>query len=430
MKSIKRATRYIAGLNLNGWVMFFTAIYIVLIAKISVFHDLSSHLAFGIYSITVSFYILSRFTIAHFHEHDKTKFDRSYEPTLSFGVPSKNEEENIRETIMRIANIDYPKEKFDIIVVNDGSTDNTLAEMEAAKKEAAKIGVKVIVVDWVDNRGKREGMAECVRQSSNELMVYIDSDSFVDPHTPRELAKYFTDPQVGAVAGHAHVANASKNIVTKMQAVRYFVAFKAYKGSESVFETVTCCSGCCSAYRREYIASFMDEWLDQHFLGIRCTYGDDRSLTNYLLRRGYKALYSPDATAYTFVPDTMRKFMRQQLRWKKSWVRESMIGAQFMWRKHPVMALGYYISIILPILAPIIVIHAIIWYPIQAHSFPFFYLFGLLLMSTIYGLYYRIYVKDRKWVYGAIFAVFYTIVLIWQLPYAILTLRDAKWGTR
>ena len=425
-----RFRKYVAGLNLNTWVLFFAAIYIVLIAKMSTFHDISHHLLFGIYSITVSFYILSRFTIAHFHEHDKTKFDRSYEPTLSFGVPSMNEEENIRETIMRIAQIDYPKDKFDIIVVNDGSTDNTLAEMLAAQKQAKAMGVKVKVVDWKVNRGKRDGMAECVKQSSNELMVYIDSDSFIDPHTPRELTKYFTDLKVGAVAGHAHVANASQNIVTKMQAVRYFVAFKAYKGTESVFETVTCCSGCCSAYRREYIANFIDEWLEQRFLGIRCTYGDDRSLTNYLLKRGYKALYSPDATAYTFVPDTMRKFMRQQLRWKKSWIRESLIASKFMWRKHPIMALGFYIGVILPIVAPIIVIHAIIWYPLQTHSFPWFYLFGLLLMSSIYGLYYRIYVHDKKWVYGALFAVFYTIVLIWQLPYAIFTLRDTKWGTR
>jgi len=430
MKRVKRIGSYVKGLNVNAWVLFFAAIYMVLVAKLANFHDISHHWLFGIYSLTVSFYILSRFTIAHFHEHDKREFDMNYTPTLSFGIPSKNEEENIKETIMRIAAIDYPKDMFEIIAINDGSTDDTLREMNAAKAEAKKIGVQVKVVDWKDNRGKRDGMAECVRQSKNELVVFIDSDSFIDPKTPRELIKYFTDPQVGAVAGHAYVANADKNIVTKMQAVRYFVAFKAYKGTESVFESVTCCSGCCSAYRREYLDAIMDEWLNQRFLGIRCTYGDDRSLTNYLLRKGYKALYSPDAVAYTFVPDTLEKFMRQQLRWKKSWVRESLIAAKFIWRRHPMMSSGFYIGLILPLLAPIIVAHAVVWYPIHNHAFPIFYLFGLILMSCIYGLYYRIYTKDKRWVYGAVFAVFYTLVLIWQLPYAILTIRDSKWGTR
>lgn len=427
---MKRFLRNIASLNLSTWVLFFTAIYIVLIAKLSTFQDLSHHLVFGIYSIVVSFYILSRFVIAHFHEHDKTKFDRSYEPSITFGIPSKNEEENIRETILRIAEIDYPKHKFNILVINDGSTDNTLSEMRSAALEAQKKGVTVKVLNWGQNRGKRDGMAECIKRSRSDLIIFIDSDSFIDPQTPRELVKYFVDPKVGAVAGHAHVANANANIITKMQAVRYFVAFKAYKGTESVFGTVTCCSGCCSAYRRKYVDAFIDEWLQQRFLGVRCTYGDDRSLTNYLLKRGYKALYSPDAIAYTFVPDSLRKFMRQQLRWKKSWVRESLIASTFMWKRNPIMSIGFYVGVLLPLLAPIIVFHALVWFPIQTHSFPFFYLIGLLLMSFIYGLYYRIYVHDKRWVYGALFAVFYTIVLIWQLPYAILTLRDARWGTR
>jgi cellulose synthase/poly-beta-1,6-N-acetylglucosamine synthase-like glycosyltransferase len=116
---MKKTRKYIKSLNLNAWVLFFAAIYLVLVAKLANFHDFSNHWLFGIYSITVSFYILSRFTIAHFHEHDKVKFDPNYEPTLSFGIPSKNEEENIRETIIRIAKVDYPKDKFEIIAIND-----------------------------------------------------------------------------------------------------------------------------------------------------------------------------------------------------------------------------------------------------------------------------------------------------------------------
>ena len=182
--------------------------------------------------------------------------------------------------------------------------------------------------------------------------------------------------------------------------------------------------------RRDAISPIIDQWLKQKFMGIVCTYGDDRSLTNYILRKGYKAIYSEKATSYTFVPDTFRKFMRQQLRWKKSWIRESLIAGKFMWRKHPVMSISYYLGLILPLLAPIIVFRALIWYPIVTQSIPIWYIFGLLLMSFIYGLYYNIHMRDKKWVYGAIFAVVYTLILIWQLPYAVLTLRNQKWGTR
>jgi hyaluronan synthase len=273
-------------------------------------------------------------------------------------------------------------------------------------------------------------MAECVKRSRNEIIVFIDSDSFVEPSTARELVKYFIDPKVAAVAGHTYVANADTNTLTKMQDVRYFVAFKAYKAAEALFGAVTCCSGCCSAYRKESVLEVLDKWLKQRFLGIQCTYGDDRSLTNFLLQKGYKALFAPEATAYTFVPDTFRKFMRQQLRWKKSWTRECLKASCFIWKKNPIMAVSFYLGIILPLFAPIVVLRALIWYPYATGKTPWFYLMGLLLIAVVYGLYYFIHTKDRKWIFGVLFATFYAVVLIWQLPWAILNLRDPKWGTR
>jgi hyaluronan synthase len=122
--------------------------------------------------------------------------------------------------------------------------------------------------------------------------------------------------------------------------------------------------------------------------------------------------------------------MRQQLRWKKSWVRESLKAAGFMWQKNPLMSLSFYLGVLLPLVAPVVVVRALLWYPYASGNAPWFYLIGLALMATVYGLYYYVYTRDRRWVYGVVFATFYTLVLIWQLPYAILNLRDARWGTR
>ena len=422
--------KFVRERNINTWVLFLLAVYLVWVIKLVTVREIDNGLFFGTYSILVSVYILSRFLLAYFYEPEKPNFDPNYEPTLSFAVPSKNEGERIRETISKISKSDYPKDKFDIIVINDGSTDNTLGEMLSAKEIAAEQGVTVQVVNWEVNRGKRDGMAESVKLSTHDIVVFIDSDSFVEPNTARELVKYFTDKKVGAVAGHAFVANAEENALTKMQAVRYYVAFKAYKAAEALYGSVTCCSGCCSAYRREYLLQVLDDWLKQSFLGSRCTYGDDRSLTNYLLKKGYKALYSPTAIVYTYVPNTFKKFMGQQLRWKKSWVRESFKASLFIWKRNPIMSISFYIGVILPILAPVIVVRALIWHPITTNNTPFYYLSGLALMAIIYGLYYRIHIKDNRWVYGVLFATFYTLILIWQLPWAILNLRDARWGTR
>lgn len=418
--------------DIHIWAIFFFLIYVVILIKFVTIKQLDNNILFAGYSIAVSLYIISRFALAYFYNPKPLDFDGvdEYEPTISFGVPAKNEGENIKETILRIAASDYPKNKFDIIAVNDGSTDNTLLEMYAAKEEARTMGIHVEVIDWQDNRGKREGMAECVKRSSKELIFFIDSDSFVEPDAARKVVKYFSHPKIGAVAGHAYVANAETNILTKMQAVRYYVAFKAYKAAEALFGAVTCCSGCCSAYRRSYLLPFLNAWENQRFLGVKCTYGDDRSLTNYMLYYGYDAIFAPDVIAHTFVPDTFGVFMRQQLRWKKSWTRESLVAGTFMWRKNIIMSISFYLGVILPLLAPIIVARAFIWYPIMRDRLPIYYVLGLVLMAVIYGLYYYVYTKDRKWIYGVAFATFYTLVMIWQLPYAILKIRDAKWGTR
>lgn len=426
----KKISNYYKDRQINAWIIFFLFIYIIFVIKLITIQKIDNNIIFGVYSVVVSLYILSRFAIAYFYEPESAQFDKNYQPTISFAVPSKNEGENIKETILRIARTDYPKDKFDIIVVNDGSTDNTLAEMREAGKIAAGGGVKVEIVNWNINKGKREGMAECVRKSKNEIIIFIDSDSFVEPDAAKELIKYFIDPKVATVAGHGYVANANTNTLTKMQDVRYFVAFKAYKSAEALFGSVTCCSGCCSAYRKKYVLEILDKWLNQRFLGVQCTYGDDRSLTNFLLKNGYAALFAPEAKAYTFVPDTFKKFLKQQLRWKKSWVRESLKAGLFIWKRHPIMSISFYLGVILPLLAPIIVVRALLWYPYVTGKAPWFYLAGLLLMAVVYGLYYYIFTKDKKWVYGVLFATVYTLILIWQLPWAILNLRDPKWGTR
>lgn len=429
-KNLKKYKRLFAKANINGWITFLFAIYAVLIIKLVTFKNLDQGLFFGLYSILVSAYILTRFLISRYYQPEKAMFDKKYVPTVSFGVPSKNEGENIKKTLLKIAESDYPKTKFNIIAISDGSTDNTHEQMLEAREIAKKSKVKIIVINWKKNRGKREGMAECIKRSKNEIMIFIDSDSFVKKNTAKNLVKYFINKRVAAVAGHAYVANENVNPLTKMQSVRYFVAFKAYKASEALFGSVTCCSGCCSAYKRTYVNGVLNKWRKQSFMGITCTYGDDRSLTNYLLQKGYHALYAPDATVKTVVPETFSKFMRQQLRWKKSWVRESIKAGSFMWKRNPLMSTFFYIGVMLPLVAPVVVARALIWYPLSTNRVPFFYLFGLFLMALVYSLFYYVHTRKKKWVYGLFFATFYSLILVWQLPYAILNLRDSRWGTR
>ena len=406
---------------------FFFIIYIIVIIKIVSWESLNEHLLFTFYSLMITFYIFSRFFLAYFHR--PVPIERNYVPSVSFVVPAKNEGDNIADTLRCFYKASYPKHKIEVIAINDGSTDNTLSEMLKVQKEFGHLVDRFEVVDWKVNKGKREGMAAGVKMARGELVLFVDSDSFIEKDCVWHLIKYFVNPEVGAVSGHTDVYNSNTNLLTRMQAVSYYISFRIYKAAESVFGLVTCCPGCCSAYRREYLNEFIDEWLDQKFLGKKCTFGDDRSLTNFILRK-YKAVYSTEARAETVVPDTFRKYLKQQQRWKKSWVRETLIASSFMWKKNPLASLFFYTYVFLAMVAPIVFFRAVFWHPYIFGVLPVVYLFGLFLMLLLHGIYYRIEVGDKNWFLAVVSFWFNTVILIWQLPWAMVTVSDNKWGTR
>ena len=155
------------------------------------------------------------------------------------------------------------------------------------------------VIDFPENRGKRAAMAAGIRATDAEIIAFVDSDSVLEPDAAAAAScRASPTASVGAIAGHADVLNSRESWITRMQAVRYFVAFRVCKAAESVFGAVTCCSGCFSAYRRAAIVPCARPWEHQTFLGRPATYGDDRSLTNYVLR-DWKVRYESTARSAT-----------------------------------------------------------------------------------------------------------------------------------
>jgi hyaluronan synthase len=384
---------------------------------------------FGVYGIVVCTYILSRFLFSLFY---KPRAGRTAvleeEPTVAIVMPAFNEEAAIARSVRSLLAVDYPADKLELVVVNDGSTDSTLAEIELI----ARGEPRVQVINFPQNRGKRAAMAAGIRATEAEVVAFVDSDSMLERDALHVIVQGFAEPKVGAIAGHAEVLNTRETWITRMQAVRYFVAFRVCKAAESIFGAVTCCSGCFSAYRRVAIMPALERWEHQRFLGRAATYGDDRSLTNFVLR-DWKVRYEERAKSRTIVPATFTLFLRQQLRWKRSWTRESLIVSKFIWRKHPLACIWAYLGIVLPLISPLIAIRTLAWHPIVSGGpAPFVYLIGIYSMSLVYGLYYglRHGRYDTLWVYGVLFVFFYITFMLWQTYYAILTSRNSNWGTR
>ena len=375
------------------------------------------------YTILISSYVLSRFGLAAFY---RTPKDRGLEPTVAIIVPAYNESEAVGRTIHSCLALDYPQAKLEIVVINDGSSDDTWEQMQAAAAQYPPGAVRCI--DLGRNMGKRAAMAAGIRATKSEILVFVDSDSMPAPDAIRKLVQGFADEKVGAISGLTYVRNADTNTLTRMQATRYYVSFQLLKSAESVLGAVTCCSGCFAAYRRTAVVDLLDEWEHQRFLGVECTYGDDRALTNRVIKAGWVTRYDARAEAWTDAPDGYHKFFRQQLRWKKSWSREGPLLLSHIWRSRLRALPSVAVQTCAGLMSPIVILYSLAQ-PLTHGRFPAVYFVGLFLVASAYALIYRMLRNDGMWFY-AFLGTFFYIAFSPQLLWAVARIRDGKWGTR
>jgi hyaluronan synthase len=374
-----------------------------------------------VYSFVIGTYFLSRFVFSSYHEPPPLK---DYTPSVSVVIAVRNEQDVIERTIESIYAADYPPEKREVLVVNDGSTDGTADAIGRSKQRFPELQAFTLPPS-----GKRMGMSTGVRAGKGEIVVFVDSDTILHRMALRHIVSGFDDPTLGAQSGLTGVENVNVNVLTKMQEVRYYLSYKLMKAAEGYFYTVSCCPGCLSAYRREYLLEILDPWLNQRFLGAKATFGDDRSLTNFILRK-YRVGYNPQAYSTTMVPETWTRYLTQQVRWKKSWLRETLIASRFMWKKPPLGALSFYIAAMCSTLSPLFVFNAFWWELTHRDSSLLYYLTGLILVGFAQCLYFLRMRPNRNWLLGMVFVVSQVVILGPQTYYAMLTMRRNHWGTR
>ncbi len=385
------------------------------------------------YSIVTAAFLLSRYLFGALYR--SVPVDPNYTPSITIVIPCFNEETWISRTILSCIDQDYPVDKLEIIIVDDGSSDRSVDAIKSTvqklwqESSRFKTHERIRVFFQKHNQGKREAMALGIRNTHTELVAFVDSDSFLEPDAIRNLVQPMVDPKMAGVAGRTDVANTYTNWLTKMQSVRYYISFRIIKAAEAYFSSVMCLSGPLSCYRMEAVSEVLDEWLNQTFLGRKATFGDDRSLTNFVVKK-HRTYYQDTAICSTLVPSNQKVFLKQQMRWKRSWLRESLKAGGFMWRKEPLMSMSFYMGLLIPLIAPLIVIYNLIYVPFVLHIYPITFLLGILMMSLMMSFAQLLLKKSTLWVYGMWFCLYYEAILLWQMPYAWITFWVSDWGTR
>lgn len=234
-------------------------------------------------------------------------------------VPVYNEDPAAFERCLRSL-LEQTHALTEIWVIDDGSPDPQCRRV--AKRVLAGVpGVRIHA--FRQNRGKREAQAYAFKRSQAEVFCTIDSDTVLDSEAVAEGLKPFADQRIMAVTGNVRALNHKRNLLTKLIDLRYANAFLYERAAYSMLGSVLCACGSLSFWRSDVIRDNLDDFVTQTFLGIPVQYGDDRRLTNYALQQG-KVVVQDSSVAFTVVPERITHFVRQQLRWNKSFFRETL----------------------------------------------------------------------------------------------------------
>jgi hyaluronan synthase len=351
-------------------------------------------------------------------------------PFLTVIIPAYNEGPMVAKTIDSVAAAAYPRDRLEIFVVDDGSKDDTWNHIRHAAMRHPGL---VTTVRFRKNRGKRSALEEGFRKAKGEIAVTIDSDSVISPGTLLAVAGPFHDDRVGAVAGKVAVYNRDQGVIPKMLHVKYMLSFDFLRAVQSTYSTVYCCPGALAGYRMSAVREVLDEWVQQRFLGVHCTYGEDRSLTNYILSRGYDTVYQRSAVVYTIVPLTYSKLTKMFLRWDRSYVREEIRLARIVWLRRPKARLITLSDLVIKNMRyPIgyATLAILVRMSVTDPTTVLRLLFAIGIMALFNMFYYLR--SERSWdfLYGVLYAYFSFFGLFWIFPWAVLTVRSRSWMTR
>lgn len=367
---------------------------------------------------------------------------------VSCMVAVRNEEAHIARCLDSMLRQTYPHKE--VIVVNDASTDCTLAILKAYAARG-----DIVLIDLPVNVGKKAALTEAMKAAKGQIFAHTDSDSVWAPDAIEKIVKVFeVDQTVGAVSGHGRAINAGKNLLTRVQDAWMEGQFGIRKAFESVYGSVTCVSGPLAVFRKEAVYNYLPAWTGDKFLGQEFRFATDRTLTGIVLggealgeklfakymhhdfpfepawsAANWKVLYCRSARSWTIVPDTFPKFLKQQVRWKKSFIRNTFFTGAFYWKRPWPVAAIYYLHVLFVAMAPFISFRHLVYLPANGNPMSaVLYLAGIAFIGLMFGLTSRVEGgQGRLMLYRSLMGLLSTLVMSWLVFYAAVTIRRMTW---
>jgi len=370
-------------------------------------------------------------------------------PHVTCLVAIKNEVEVIESCLVSM--LDQTYADVEVIAVDDASTDGTTELLHALAEEYPSLQVLALP----RSVGKKYALSIGSAYAAGDLFVYTDSDCVMAHDAIDRVVRAFAaDPDLGALSGHARALNADRSVLTRMQDTWYEGQFAVWKAAESTWGAVSCISGPLAAFRREAVYNILPAWANDRFLGRPFRFATDRQLTGYVLApervgrrlrkrhadnpfvyrepsepRQWKIGYVKSARVWTVVPHTFGRLVRQQVRWKKSFLRNLFFTGAFYWTRGVRPAFVFYAHVLFVLATPVMAARHLIWIPLHgAYGLTLLYLAGVTLKGGLWAAAYKAEnPRDGRWVYRPLMSLLTVTMFSWLIIYSAFTVRRQVW---
>jgi hyaluronan synthase len=354
-------------------------------------------------------------------------------PTVSVIIPAYNEGPLVQQCISSVFNSDYPKEKLQVIVVDDGSADDTWKYICRATADAP---VKTTTFRQPENKGKRHALYAGFQQAMGEVWVTVDSDSILEPDALRNgVSPLVQDPRVGLVAGCVKVLNRNDSLITRFLKTSFSLSFKFSRAYQSQIRGLLTTPGALSIYRASAVKPVLQKWMRQTFLGVPCLTGEDRSMTNLITAQGFHSFFQSNAVVWSQMPASYSGMAKMFLRWARSNIRETTVLFSFLFKPfRPDYVWGFRINSV--IIASTLVVPYLLMFQsyILIFSSPLWALRHAAIISLLgitMAIIYCRNERDSDFLWVILYEFFWVSSCQWIMPYAFLTCRrQGVWITR
>lgn len=395
--------------------------------------------AYGIYIV---FYTMVQITFAYLNRKKMQKIsDGIIQTSLRYNVlivGYREDPELYRKCLESVKNLLGEKKIYKIIAVIDGDMEEDMYMADIFKET---FGINGDIMDGniipsskaicitQPHAGKRQVLYTGLNMSCGmdvHGVICSDSDTIFKDDAALQLAKVIeSDSMIGAVTGYVEILN-KDSIISYLSYLRYWFSCNLERAYQSHNECVLCVSGPLGVYKVSLLNMFLDEWLNQKFMGRECTYGDDRHLTNNILMLGHKVLYTHKAVCYTDTPVTITRFFNQQVRWCKSSYREVIwtlkcIDKHSLWLTIDLIYQSFYSFVVLASLFYILITGTFFQLMI--------YIFTIVLFNTIKGIYAVALERKMYYLLYGLYGFLYITIIVPCKIFAGFTLSDIDWGT-